>query len=205
MNAKNLILPESRFNKLYEKSLQAASTYLKKECTIEDFKADTRREESVLPRHISAYFLKGFTKLSLASIGANLVNRDHASIMNACKKIAIRMETDKRFKNIMDQVEEYVEGISVKEDDDSLKDDINTHVETKQSPYYMSGFERNLKAKAEERLIRINRLEQQLYESTKKIQDLEYNLKATQGELRLWKRKLEYAQMPERILEGSHF
>jgi len=65
----------------------------------------TRKREIVQARQIAMYFSKTLTKSSLASIGAQIGGKDHATVLHACKTINNLMDTDKRFKNQISDIE----------------------------------------------------------------------------------------------------
>ncbi len=65
---------------------------------IEQLKSKTRKREIVQSRQVAMYFAKIYTKNSLASIGSQIGGKDHATVLHACKTVNNLMETDKRFK-----------------------------------------------------------------------------------------------------------
>lgn len=65
----------------------------------------TRKREIVQARQVSMFFSKHLTKSSLSSIGAQIGGKDHATVLHACKTIANLMETDKKFKVQIDDIE----------------------------------------------------------------------------------------------------
>jgi len=65
----------------------------------------TRKREIVQARQIAMYFSKTLTKSSLASIGALIGGKDHATVLHACKTVNNLMDTDKRFKTQIDTIE----------------------------------------------------------------------------------------------------
>lgn len=65
---------------------------------IELMKSKTRRREVVQARQIAMYFSKNLTKASLANIGAHCGGKDHATVLHACRTVNNLMDTDKRFK-----------------------------------------------------------------------------------------------------------
>lgn len=65
---------------------------------MELLKSKTRRREVVQARQIAMFFAKRMTKSSLASIGAQCGGKDHATVLHACKTVNNLLETDKRFK-----------------------------------------------------------------------------------------------------------
>ncbi len=64
----------------------------------EQLKSKTRKREIVQSRQIAMYFAKNYTKNSLASIGSQIGGKDHATVLHAYKTVNNLMETDKRFK-----------------------------------------------------------------------------------------------------------
>ncbi len=65
----------------------------------------TRKREIVQARQIAMYFSKTMTKSSLASIGAMIGGKDHATVLHACKTVNNLMDTDKRFKSQIESIE----------------------------------------------------------------------------------------------------
>jgi len=71
-----------------------------------DLLADnTRKREIVQARQISMYFAKTLTKSSLATIGSQIGNKDHATVLHACKTVNNLIDTDKTFKQQVDEIE----------------------------------------------------------------------------------------------------
>ncbi len=65
----------------------------------------TRKREIVQARQIAMFFSKSLTKSSLASIGSQIGGKDHATVLHACKTVNNLMDTDKRFKQTIDNIE----------------------------------------------------------------------------------------------------
>jgi chromosomal replication initiator protein len=78
------------------------------ELPIELLKSKTRKREVVQARQIAMYFAKQLTKSSLANIGAHCGGKDHATVLHACKTVNNLMETDKRFKVYIDDLEKKI-------------------------------------------------------------------------------------------------
>jgi chromosomal replication initiator protein len=72
---------------------------------IELMKSKTRKREVVQARQIAMYFAKQLTKSSLANIGAHCGGKDHATVLHACKTVNNLMETDKRFRGYVDELD----------------------------------------------------------------------------------------------------
>ncbi|MDO9512355.1 MAG: chromosomal replication initiator protein DnaA [Bacteroidales bacterium] len=58
----------------------------------------TRKRDIVQARQLAMYFAKEHTKSSLATIGLHCGNKDHATVLHACKTVSNLIETDKTFK-----------------------------------------------------------------------------------------------------------
>lgn len=72
---------------------------------VEVLSSKTRKREIVQARQIAMYFAKNMTKASLASIGATIGGKDHATVLHACKTVNNFLETDKRFKEDLMEIE----------------------------------------------------------------------------------------------------
>ncbi len=72
---------------------------------VESLQAKTRKREIVQARQIAMYFSKSLTKYSLASIGAQIGNKDHATVLHACKTVTNLKDTDKNFRQFVDDIE----------------------------------------------------------------------------------------------------
>jgi chromosomal replication initiator protein len=56
------------------------------------------------------YFSKKHTKASLSSIGQQCGNKDHATVLYACKMVGNLMATDKRFKEVVEDLSKKITG-----------------------------------------------------------------------------------------------
>lgn len=61
-----------------------------------DLSSDRRRKILVYPRHVAMYLAAKFTPWSYERIGQSFGNRDHSTVINACRKIGALLETDER-------------------------------------------------------------------------------------------------------------
>jgi len=71
---------------------------------MELLKSKTRKREIVQARQLTMYFSKQLTKNSLAAIGAQCGNKDHATVLHACRTVSNLAETDKRFRTYVDDI-----------------------------------------------------------------------------------------------------
>jgi chromosomal replication initiator protein len=69
-----------------------------------DILSNTRKREIVQARQIAMYLSKQFTKNSLKSIGNQLGNKDHATVLHACRTVNNLMETDRLVKGQVDDL-----------------------------------------------------------------------------------------------------
>ena len=72
---------------------------------VENLKSKTRKREIVQARQIAMYFAKNLTKSSLATIGSVIGGKDHATVLHACKTVNNLIDTDKRFRLYIDEIE----------------------------------------------------------------------------------------------------
>ena len=75
---------------------------------IELLKSKTRKREVVQARQIAMFFAKKMTKSSLANIGMHCGGKDHATVLHACKTVNNLVETDKRFRTYVDELEKKI-------------------------------------------------------------------------------------------------
>ena len=72
---------------------------------MEQLKSKTRKREIVQARQIAMFFAKSMTKSSLATIGTQIGNKDHATVLHACKTVNNLIDTDKGFRVYIDEIE----------------------------------------------------------------------------------------------------
>jgi len=72
---------------------------------MELLKSKTRKREIVQARQIAMYFAKSMTKSSLVTIGTQIGNKDHATVLHACKTVNNLIDTDKSFRVYIDEIE----------------------------------------------------------------------------------------------------
>jgi len=72
---------------------------------MEMLKSKTRKREIVQARQIAMFFAKSMTKSSLVTIGTQIGNKDHATVLHACKTVNNLIDTDKSFRVYIDEIE----------------------------------------------------------------------------------------------------
>jgi chromosomal replication initiator protein len=75
---------------------------------IELMKSKTRKREVVQARQIAMYFSKSLTKSSLANIGMHCGGKDHATVLHACRTVNNLMDTDKKFRGYIEELEKKI-------------------------------------------------------------------------------------------------
>ncbi len=75
---------------------------------LEKLKSKSRKRETVQVRQLAMYFSKLYTKSSLAVIGNKCGNKDHATVLHACKTVRNLLDTDKNFKKYVDELENII-------------------------------------------------------------------------------------------------
>ncbi|MCD6092082.1 MAG: chromosomal replication initiator protein DnaA [Bacteroidales bacterium] len=68
----------------------------------------TRKREIVQARQLAMFFSKKHTKSSLATIGQHCGNKDHATVLHAVKTINNLVDTDKKFRTYVDDLDKKI-------------------------------------------------------------------------------------------------
>ncbi len=66
---------------------------------------NSRKREIVQARQLTMYFAKKITKSSLATIGIQCGNKDHATVLHACKNIENLRQSDRNMRAMIDELE----------------------------------------------------------------------------------------------------
>ena len=72
---------------------------------IELLHSKTRKRNVVQARQLAMFFSKKYTKSSLSTIGSQIGQRDHATVLHACKTVENLIETDREFKKYVSDLE----------------------------------------------------------------------------------------------------
>ena len=71
----------------------------------EQLLSKTRKREIVQARQIAMYLSRNMTKNSLASIGAQIGGKDHATVLHACNTVCDLIDTDRGFRQYVVEIE----------------------------------------------------------------------------------------------------
>lgn len=75
---------------------------------IDSLNSKTRKREIVQARQLAMFFAKKHTKSSLATIGMQCGNKDHATVLHACRTVSNLIETDKDFRVCAEEIEKKI-------------------------------------------------------------------------------------------------
>jgi len=75
---------------------------------LEQINSKTRKRNIVQARQLAMYFSKKHTNSSLATIGLHCGNKDHATVLHACRTVNNLSETDKQFRSYVDELEKKI-------------------------------------------------------------------------------------------------
>ncbi len=76
--------------------------------TIDTIASKSRKRDVVQARQLAMYFSKKLTKSSLTTIGLHCGNKDHATVLHACRTVNNLMDTDKQFKSYVIDIEKRI-------------------------------------------------------------------------------------------------
>lgn len=77
--------------------------------TIDELVSRRRSRNIAFPRQIAMYLIREMTDFSLPKIGNSFGGKDHTTVMHACDKIAICIETNPEVKQVVNQIRESLE------------------------------------------------------------------------------------------------
>ena len=75
---------------------------------LEAINSKTRKREIVQARQLAMYFSKKMTKASLATIGLHCGNKDHATVLHACRTVNNLIDTDKQFRKYVEELDKKI-------------------------------------------------------------------------------------------------
>lgn len=76
--------------------------------SIDVINSKTRKREIVQARQLAMYFAKKHTKASLATIGLHCGNKDHATVLHACRTVNNLIDTDKQFRIYVEELDKKI-------------------------------------------------------------------------------------------------
>jgi chromosomal replication initiator protein len=73
--------------------------------SVNEIFSSSRKRNIVQVRQAAMFFAKKYTELPLAQIGLQCGNKDHATVLHACRTVANLRETDRHFKEQLDNID----------------------------------------------------------------------------------------------------
>lgn len=70
----------------------------------------TRKQEVATARHVSMYLSKSLTGAPLKTIGVQFGNRDHSTVIHACRSIENKISADPSFEHLVGQLQNQIVG-----------------------------------------------------------------------------------------------
>lgn len=70
----------------------------------------SKKQEISQARQIAMYLSRKYTDKSYSNIGEMIGKRDHATVLHACKTVGNWIETDKKFKTRIQEIEQLIQG-----------------------------------------------------------------------------------------------
>ncbi|MEX0746774.1 MAG: chromosomal replication initiator protein DnaA, partial [Rhodothermales bacterium] len=101
------LIKETRINLTIEEIQRVTCGYFN---ISEDLvRAKTRKREVVQARQVAMYFSKQLTQHSLKTIGLHFGGRDHSTVIHSCQSIENQMETDPKFREMLEEIAHKIE------------------------------------------------------------------------------------------------
>ena len=73
-----------------------------------DIKGKCRSKDIVVPRQVAMYLTRTLTDTSLPAIGKAFGGKDHSTVLHACKKIEEKLNSDKAFAGLVDEISRHL-------------------------------------------------------------------------------------------------
>ncbi len=101
------LIRETRINLTIEEIQRITCNYFN---ISEDLvRAKTRKREVVQARQVAMYFSKQLTQHSLKTIGLHFGGRDHSTVIHSCQSVENQIETDPKFREMLDEIRHAIE------------------------------------------------------------------------------------------------
>ncbi len=68
----------------------------------------TRKQDVTTARHVSIYLSKSLTGAPLKTIGLQFGNRDHSTVIHACRRVETKISTDPAFEDLVNQLQDHI-------------------------------------------------------------------------------------------------
>ncbi len=68
----------------------------------------TRKQDVAIARHVSMYLSKSLTGAPLKTIGLQFGNRDHSTVIHACRRVEDKITVDPEFEHLVSELQEHI-------------------------------------------------------------------------------------------------
>ncbi len=79
---------------------------------VDIIQSKSKKQEISQARQIAMYLSRKYTDKSYSNIGELIGKRDHATVLHACKTVGNWIETDKKFRSTIQELEQLIQGTS---------------------------------------------------------------------------------------------
>ena len=90
-------------------SIQKASAHFF-EIPLDKLVGATRKQDVATARHVSMYLSKSLTGAPLKTIGLQFGNRDHSTVIHACRRVEDKISADPEFEHLVSELQDHIVG-----------------------------------------------------------------------------------------------
>lgn len=90
-------------------SIQKASAHFF-EIPLDKLVGATRKQDVATARHVSMYLSKSLTGAPLKTIGSQFGNRDHSTVIHACRRVEDKISADPEFEHLVSELQDHIVG-----------------------------------------------------------------------------------------------
>lgn len=90
-------------------SIQKATAHFF-EIPLDKLVGTTRKQDVATARHVSMYLSKSLTGAPLKTIGLQFGNRDHSTVIHACRRVEDKISADPAFEDLVSELQEHIVG-----------------------------------------------------------------------------------------------
>jgi chromosomal replication initiator protein len=98
-----LVVPSEGSNYTIESIQTAVAKHFRLKAA--DFKSNSKQRSVARPRQIAMYLIRKYTSLGFKEIGHYFGNRDHTTIMHACREIEKKIESEQEIKDAVEAIQ----------------------------------------------------------------------------------------------------
>lgn len=90
-------------------SIQKAAAHFF-EIPLDKLIGSTRKQDVATARHVSMYLSKSLTGAPLKTIGLQFGNRDHSTVIHACRRVEDKISADPEFEHLVSELQDHIIG-----------------------------------------------------------------------------------------------